>query len=99
MLSDGMNTLLSAAVYRASGRYEHTLLSAAVYRARPDTILALSARGDVDANWDSPLVYAAARNNGMVGVLLDAFPSIDVNQNNRWDGRTALHWSAAQDNE
>ena len=81
------------------GQYRRTPLTIAVVRARRDTILTLSARGDVDANREdgggwSPLGCAAYYNKGMVGVLLDAFPSIDVNHIDSSDGMTALHWSA-----
>ena len=81
------------------GLLGHTPLIAAVDMARRDTIIALSARDDVDANrkskygW-SPLGCAAYYNNRMVGLLLETFPSIDVNHVSSWDGTTALHLTA-----
>lgn len=78
---------------RIAGR---SALQHALMRSFPQTVAALGARGDVDphirSGWGSSALEYAACQEGMVAVLLDAFPIV-IHKLNVFGnhGETALH--------
>lgn len=79
-----------------------TPLMVAVSNSKRLTVSSVAARPDIDVNRDvcigiSPLYCAAYFRNRTVAVLLDAFRGrINVNRNDNYNGKTALHKSAEE---
>lgn len=77
-----------------------TPLTATLWRGKPQTLLALAKRGDVDPQAYTggglyPLTVAAQSSNGMVAALLKAFPHVEINQTSVFGDRSPpLVWAA-----